>query len=390
MTIPSTLESLSPTIGSNVPAEGDGTSMLSTNDGLRAAYGFVRQTVTAGSDIASASTITPPSTGSSFTVTGTTTITAIGSTNSWDGRIVTLRFAGSLTLTHSSSFVLPLSTTVVTVAGDYAIFRQHSSGVWHCISYYRATGAHTNFASLGNGNAHIVVTTAGNVSVAQPSSSTCFSVNGTTALPAFDVNATSGQSAYSRWLINGTVKTTMGVAGTTDDLIAGTVADDTAIATVGNILLSVDEGTTAHWKLDTTGRLTNPANTQPSFRSGVSTARTTTGTFVTYGSSVHDYGSVFNTSTGVFTAPVAGLYLLTAVVYISQATAGKSLGQIYDVTGAAIIDEVGVDIGAGETNTLQITSLVALTASQTVDCRINVGGTLTTSECRAFTAVLVS
>lgn len=140
MPIPSTIESLSATIGSNVPAEGDGTLMTAVNDGFRAAYGFIRQIVSSGSDIASASTITPASTASSFTVTGTTTITAIGSTYSWDGRMIALRFAGALTLTHSSNLVLPASSNITTAADDYAIMRQHSSGVWHCVSYLRASG----------------------------------------------------------------------------------------------------------------------------------------------------------------------------------------------------------------------------------------------------------
>ena len=140
MTIPSTIESLSTTIGSNVPAEGDGTLMTSVNDGLRAAYGFIRQAVSAGSDIASASTITPPSNGSSFNITGTTTITAIASTNSWNGRTICLRFEGAIGLTHSSSLVLPASANITAASGDYAIFRQYSSGVWHCVSYLPFSG----------------------------------------------------------------------------------------------------------------------------------------------------------------------------------------------------------------------------------------------------------
>lgn len=140
MTIPSTLESLSTTIGSNVPAEGDGTLMTSVNDGFRAAYGFIRQVVSAGSDIASASTITPPSNGSSFNITGTTTITAIASTNSWNGRTICLRFEGAIQLTHSSSLVLPASANITAASGDYALFRQYSSGVWHCVSYLPFSG----------------------------------------------------------------------------------------------------------------------------------------------------------------------------------------------------------------------------------------------------------
>jgi hypothetical protein len=136
MPIPSTIESLSTTAASNGPAGSEQRTLA--DDGLRQAYAFIKQLVTLGSNIASASSITPPSTGSSFNITGVTTITGIASTNSWDGRIVNFIFAGVLQLTHSANLALPGSANITTAANDVATFLQTGSGAWRCINYRRA------------------------------------------------------------------------------------------------------------------------------------------------------------------------------------------------------------------------------------------------------------
>jgi hypothetical protein len=160
MPIPSTLESLSATIASNIPADGDATPMTSVNDGLRAAYGFIRQALTAGSDIASASTITPPSTGSSFNLTGTTTVTAIASTNAWDGRIVWFRHTGAHAFTNSATLVCLGGASITFASGDISAWRQRTSGTWDQVAGFRADGAFlgdswnidTSGRLLNNGN----------------------------------------------------------------------------------------------------------------------------------------------------------------------------------------------------------------------------------------------
>jgi hypothetical protein len=150
MAIPTTIEELSTTAASNGPSGSD--QRNTADDGLRAAYAFIRMLVTQGSDVASASSITPASTGSVYDITGTTAITALASTNSWDGRRVLLQFDGALTLTHSSNLALPGSANITTAAGDVAEFVQRGSGAWRCVNYQRADGTF-DFAIV-NGKAY--------------------------------------------------------------------------------------------------------------------------------------------------------------------------------------------------------------------------------------------
>ena len=135
MAIPTTLESLSTTAASNGPAGSEQRTLA--DDGLRQGYAFTRQLASEGSNLASASTVTPPSTGYQFDITGTTTITTIASTNSWNGRRVLFLFQGALTLTHSSNLDLPGAANITTAAGDAAEFVQTGSGAWLCFLYCR-------------------------------------------------------------------------------------------------------------------------------------------------------------------------------------------------------------------------------------------------------------
>jgi hypothetical protein len=145
MAIPTTIEELSTTAASNGPSGSD--QRNTADDGLRAAYAFIRMLVSQGSDVASASSITPASTGAVFDITGTTSITALASTNSWDGRRVLLQFDGILTLTHSSNLALPGSVNITTAAGDVAEFLQRGSGAWRLINYQPAGGSALGFSA---------------------------------------------------------------------------------------------------------------------------------------------------------------------------------------------------------------------------------------------------
>jgi hypothetical protein len=204
MAIPSSIESLSTTAASNGPAGTDDRSVA--DDGLRQAYAFIRQGVTLGSNIASASSITPLSTGSVFNITGTTAITGIASTNSWDGRVVTFIFAGALTLTHGANLALPGSVNITTAANDVATFVQTGSGAWRCNTYQKA----------GSG-----ALLAGNVVIAAPSSGATLAISSPAATTGYAISALGSAGAAAREIAifghlgvsNGLIISSSGVAG---------------------------------------------------------------------------------------------------------------------------------------------------------------------------------
>lgn len=94
-----------------------------------------------GADIASATTTDlSTATGDFVDVTGTTTITGLGTLAAGIER--TVRFTGALTLTHNAtSLILPGAANITTAADDRAIFRSLGSGNWLCVSYNKASGA---------------------------------------------------------------------------------------------------------------------------------------------------------------------------------------------------------------------------------------------------------
>jgi len=101
----------------------------------------IDQITTQGADIASAATTDiGASSGWEVNVTGTTTITSLGTKTAGVMRHVT--FAGALTLTHNAtSLILPGSANIITAAGDTAVFESLGSGNWKCFSYTRAATA---------------------------------------------------------------------------------------------------------------------------------------------------------------------------------------------------------------------------------------------------------
>ena len=93
-----------------------------------------------GADIASATTTDiGAATGNSVDVTGTTTITGLGTVQAGTTRNV--RFTGALTLTHNATtLILPTGANITTAAGDCALFQSLGSGNWVCMLYQRKDG----------------------------------------------------------------------------------------------------------------------------------------------------------------------------------------------------------------------------------------------------------
>lgn len=147
---------------------GTSTSVYATPDSVAALW-------QRGTDIASATTLSLPSTGGGvFNITGTTTITGIGSAQG--GRCIKVKFAGALTLTHNgTSFILPGAANITTVAGDTAEFINEAAADvagsnWRCTRYNRSSGSPLNLtdytatqAQIETGTSTAVFSSVGNL-----------------------------------------------------------------------------------------------------------------------------------------------------------------------------------------------------------------------------------
>lgn len=96
---------------------------------------------TKGADIASSTTTDiGAAVGVFLHITGTTTITGLGTAAAGTLRLLT--FDGALTLTHNAtSLILPTSANITTVAGDSALLLSEGSGNWRCLGYWPKSGA---------------------------------------------------------------------------------------------------------------------------------------------------------------------------------------------------------------------------------------------------------
>lgn len=132
------LKTWSTTASSNSPS---GSTAVGTglDDNLRELQKVVRQDLaTKGSDISSATTTDVGAVaGLMHDITGTTTITGLGTVSAGIWKI--LKFEDALTLTHNAtSLILPGGTSILTVAGDIGVFISEGSGNWRCVSYTSA------------------------------------------------------------------------------------------------------------------------------------------------------------------------------------------------------------------------------------------------------------
>lgn len=80
-------------------------------------------------------------------ITGTTTITSLGTAA--DGIMRQLRFSGALTLTHNgSTFILRGGANIITADGDTALVVSQGGGAWLMLDYARASGRATVDSSV--------------------------------------------------------------------------------------------------------------------------------------------------------------------------------------------------------------------------------------------------
>lgn len=148
--VATTLASWSITESSNAPT---GSTAISTNldDNLRMIQSVVRYTM-ASDTIASVTTCDLGTKESQYlTVSGTTTITGLGTISAGITKYVT--FSGALILTHNAtSLILPGAANITTAAGDTGRFLSLGSGNWKCLSYTKASGLATvSIAQMSDG-----------------------------------------------------------------------------------------------------------------------------------------------------------------------------------------------------------------------------------------------
>jgi len=321
MSIPTTLESLSTTAASNGPSGSDQRTLA--DDGLRQAYAFIKMGLVQGSDIASASTITPPSTASLFDVTGTTGITAIASTNSWDGRVIWLQFDGAVVLTHSSNLSLLGLANITTVAGDVMAFTQRGSGSWQMISFARKSGA------LAYALPNLTIT---------PSSGVAETINYVTG--AYGLKLTGAGNSEFIFDLASTAGATNGRTAMTYTLTGGT-AQQWATG------INADGGTSRSWQIRDVTRGATPFDLSSSgvytfaapsagvllngtgvagsdvarFNGGTSGSFRVNETGVPYGTSIHNNAGAVTGTTNQYIASGTYTPTLTAVTNVSASTA---------------------------------------------------------------------
>ena len=195
-----------------------------------------------------------------------------------------------------------------------------------------------------------------------------------------------------------TVADTFTINGTTPTLTIGDAgAEDTKIVFDGNaqdfhvglddsaddlvIGLGSTLGTTTHMAFDETGAITKPL--QPSFhctKNGTASDVTGDGTVYTIASwtEVADRNADFNNTSGVFTAPVTGLYLLTAEVYLQGMNSSHADNSVYFYSSNRNYGFLGTaaQSASGHTGDFIVNGavLVDMDASDTVSIRVDFRG----------------
>lgn len=130
------LKNWSTTEASNQPDSTDATTLVGDLRAIQAGVRYIYSQDT----IASATTCDLGSkTAGSLTISGTTTITGLGTVSA--GIRKSCVFSGILTLTHNgTSLILPGAANITTAANDRAEFESLGSGNWRCNWYVKASG----------------------------------------------------------------------------------------------------------------------------------------------------------------------------------------------------------------------------------------------------------
>ena len=198
-----------------------------------------------GDNVSSATTcqIWSPEDGNLIHVTGTTTITSLG-TAAQAGAERIVVFDGALTLTNNSNIILPGGANITTAAGDIAQVRAETTTSHRIISYVKASGAGAITASATvEGTVELATDAEVNTGTATNRAVTPANVEAWTGSVQVTTLGTIGTGTWQGTAINPTYLSGQSGTNTGDEVAATTTTAGVAeLATNAEVLTGTDTG----------------------------------------------------------------------------------------------------------------------------------------------------
>lgn len=134
----------------------------------------------------------------------------------------------------------------------------------------------------------------------------------------------------------------------------------------------VDNATAAAWNIDASGRLLNNGTAQPAFAAYRASSQQNSGTTLIFNTEQFDQGSNYNNATGIFTAPLAGVYVFSASAEFTNSTGGN-VGMQLRIVGntAGEVASQSALYATGTTFSVSCSVVVRLAANETVQVTTN-------------------
>lgn len=269
----------------------DGTDSATIAGDLRALQAGIRY-IYSQDTIASATTTDLGSKAAGYlTITGTTTITGLGTVSA--GIIKRCVFSGALTLTHNgTSLILPGGANITTVDGDVFFFESLGFGNWKCLLYLPITGGAvttSNTATLTNKTLTSPTISGGTINNAAIGGGTPAAITGTTITGTDTTDATTSTA--------GAMKTAGGLA-VAKKLFVGT-------------LLDLSTGTAGQVKFPASQNASADANTLDDYEEG---------TFTPVIASSGGGSATYTTQTGTYTKVGDRVYFSISITLATKGT----------------------------------------------------------------------
>lgn len=280
-------------------------------------------------------------------------------------------------------------------SGGYNVFQTAGADVGYWGSgnrVFSGTPADFGITAVGNNNlllgsnslARIQISGTGSVTLNTPTSGV-HNINtlGQSTAVVIGVQSSGTQSGWLQFNDLTNSNAVRGYVGSGSSLFTGAALGDFGIASANAVLrLSSDAGATTALAISAGGVVTLSKGVQPAFYAtenagqALNAAATTT---LIFNTAQFNQSSSYATGTGIFTAPVAGLYLFTCMLWIQNNAAGAAtISCWFSVNGGAAgtnqIIPVGFTINAASQQTMYPGSIVLkLNAADTVKINATVG-----------------